>query len=78
MSLSPRPPTESCNSVHELIPPAPPQSRTVSSRTPRPLPPATGLIFHMHGGGYVAQSPNSHEVRAIIVYTHNIIIAKEE
>ena len=28
----------------------------------QPLPPATGLIVHIHGGGFVAQSPKSHEV----------------
>ena len=39
-----------------------PQSRAVSTRN-GPMPPAAGLIVHMHGGGYVAQSPKGHEVK---------------
>ena len=38
------------------------QNRGFASKK-QPLPAASGLIVHIHGGGFVAQSPKSHEVR---------------
>ena len=40
------------------------QNRGYSSKK-QPQPAASGLIVHIHGGGFVAQSPRSHEVRSV-------------
>ena len=37
------------------------QNRGFASKK-QPLPASPGLIIHIHGGGFVAQSPKTHEV----------------